>query len=117
MHSFFKGRILAVDLDGVLLDEKSGNPLLIPAFPVEAVITARIEADREKVESWLKFGQKKVTLQVPHESDLLSLQNICANKRIANVIVHNEQQIPCILVLGPDLEKVLDPITGKLRLF
>ncbi|MGD6807232.1 MAG: phosphoribosyltransferase family protein [Candidatus Bathyarchaeia archaeon] len=54
MHSFFKDKVLAVDLDGVLLDEATGNPMLIPAFHVEAVITARIERDRAKVESWLK---------------------------------------------------------------
>ncbi len=54
MHSFFKDTVLAVDLDGVLLEEKTGNPLLIPAFPVEAVITARLEKDRAAVESWLK---------------------------------------------------------------
>jgi len=54
MHSFFKDRVLAVDLDGVLLNEPTGNPLLLPTFPVEAVITARGESERAKVESWLK---------------------------------------------------------------
>ena len=54
MHSFFKNKVLAVDLDGVLLDEATGNPLYIPTFKVEAVITARVESEREKVEAWLK---------------------------------------------------------------
>jgi hypoxanthine phosphoribosyltransferase len=54
MHSFFKSTVLAVDLDGVLLEEKTGNPLLIPAFHVEAVITARLENQRAAVEEWLK---------------------------------------------------------------
>jgi hypothetical protein len=70
MHSFFKGRILAVDLDGVLLDEKSGNPLLIPAFPVEAVITARTEADRQKVESWLKSHGVRYNRLIMFEGNL-----------------------------------------------
>ena len=80
-------------------------------------VEASVNSSRVKVESWLKFGQKKVTLQIPNESDLLSLQKLCNNKKIVNVLVKNDQQVPCILVLGPDLEKILDPLTGKLRLF
>lgn len=54
MHSFFKNTTLAVDLDGVICDEKSGNPLLIPAFDVEAVITARLESERSDTVAWLQ---------------------------------------------------------------
>jgi hypoxanthine phosphoribosyltransferase len=54
MHSFFKNTKLAVDLDGVICDEKSNNPLLIPAFDVEAIITARLENERSDTEAWLK---------------------------------------------------------------
>lgn len=71
----------------------------------------------EKATNWLKFGQKKITLQVPHESDLLDIENICKNKKISTTIINNEKNIPSILVLGPDLEKILDPITGMLKLF
>jgi len=54
MHGIFKNTTLAVDLDGVLCDEASNNPLYIPAFSVEAVITARLEGERANVETWLK---------------------------------------------------------------
>ncbi len=73
--------------------------------------------NKEKVQNWLKFGQKKVTLHVPHESDLLQIQSICENKKINCLMINNENDIPCILVLGPDLEKIIDPITGNLKLF
>ena len=53
-HAFFKGHVLAVDLDGVLYDEVSGGPLIIPNFKVEAVVTARLELERASTESWLK---------------------------------------------------------------
>ena len=71
----------------------------------------------DKVHNWLKFGQKKITVQVPAESDLLSIQHLCSNKKITSVIVTDPNNVPCILVLGPELEKVLDPITGQLKLF
>ena len=80
-------------------------------------VQASIKSSKSKVDNWLRFGQKKVTLQIPTEVELLSLKRICDNKKITNVLLQTEQKIPCILVLGPDLEKILDPITGNLRLF
>ena len=80
-------------------------------------VEASIKSSKAKVDSWLLYGQKKVTLQVPDEPSLISLKQICDNKKITNVLLNNDQNIPCILVLGPDLEKILDPISGNLRLF
>jgi len=78
MHSFFKNTVLAVDLDGVLLEEKTGNPLLIPAFHVEAVVTARLENERPFVESWLKrhnvkYNQLIMFQRAAEERSLLNL--------------------------------------------
>ena len=56
-------------------------------------VQASLQSSKSKVESWLKFGQKKVTLQVPHESELISIQKICENKKIINVLITNNQQI------------------------
>ena len=76
-----------------------------------------LKEHKDKVQGWLKFGQKKITLQVSSESDLESIQKICMNKRITSVLVNDSNNTPCILVLGPELEKLLDPITGNLKLF
>lgn len=76
-----------------------------------------LQEHREKVQNWLKFGQKKITVQVPSEADLLSIQKLSSNKKITSVVVNDPNNVPCILVLGPDLEKILDPITGQLKLF
>ena len=76
-----------------------------------------LKEHKDKVHGWLRFGQKKITLQVPSETDLLSIQQICSNKKITSVLVNDSNNTPCILVLGPELEKILDPITGKLKLF
>ena len=76
-----------------------------------------IQTHRDKVEKWLKYGQKKITLQVPHEFELVNLQKTCESKKISTVILTDDKKIPCILVLGPELEKILDPITGALKLF
>lgn len=54
MRDLSRNTILAADFDGVLCDEASGNPLFIPAFPVKAVITARLENQRNETEAWLK---------------------------------------------------------------
>lgn len=80
-------------------------------------VESQLISSRVKVDNWLKFGQKKVTVQISSEADLLSIQRICQNKKIANIIVYTDNLVPCVLVLGPDLEKVLDPITGHLKLF
>lgn len=80
-------------------------------------VETSFSVSKAKVDNWLKLGQKKVTLQVPDASDLVSLKQLCDNKKITNVLLENDQNMPCILVLGPDLEKILDPITGHLRLF
>ena len=65
---------LCTDLDGVLC--KNGDPkqpYLIPKFPIQAIITARIENERLETEKWLanqgvKYGQliMRPNLSVPN---------------------------------------------------
>ncbi len=76
-----------------------------------------LKEHRDKVQNWLKFGQKKITVQVPSETEFLTLQKLSSNKKITSVVVNDPNNTPCILVLGPELEKLLDPITGNLKLF
>ena len=80
-------------------------------------VESSLQSSRTKVDNWLRFGQKKVTVQVTSDTDLLNVQKICKNKKIVNVLEVTENNIPVVLVIGPDLEKVLDPITGHLKLF
>lgn len=44
---------LAVDMDGVLCGDNM-EPFMIPQFPVEAVITSRLEWQRQETEEWLR---------------------------------------------------------------
>ncbi len=59
---------LAVDMDGVLCEEcpcdknesaylqwvKTAKPYMIPQFPIDAVVTSRLECYREQTETWLR---------------------------------------------------------------
>lgn len=52
-HSFFANKKLAVDCDGVLLDEHGGGPLLVPSFRVSAVVSARLQSEYAETERQL----------------------------------------------------------------
>ena len=67
-------------------------------------VQASIKSSKSKVDNWLRFGQKKVTLQVPSDADLLSLKQVCDNKKITNVLLQTEQNLPWILVPGPGIQ-------------
>lgn len=76
---------------------------------------------------WLKTGQKKVTLKVANNID--DLCSHCKKHKLNYVILStqgedisskyeekNENEI-CILVIGPDYEKKINPLTQNLKLF
>ena len=72
---------------------------------------------RDKINNWFKFGQKKITLQVNNETEFNNIKTISENQKINYVIISDENSLPCILVLGPELEKKIDPITNSLKLY
>jgi peptidyl-tRNA hydrolase len=82
-----------------------------------ASVSESFKLKKDKTQNWLRFGQKKITLHVPHENDLIKLKSECDKKNIVNILLHTDSSVPCLLVIGPDLEKLLDPISGQLKLF
>ncbi len=97
---------LAVDMDGVLCEEcppnidnneatyidwlQNAKPYMIPQYPVEAVITSRLEKYREHTEAWLKkhgvqYKQLHM-LNVPSKRDR-NLETIIQHKATALKVV------------------------------
>jgi PTH2 family peptidyl-tRNA hydrolase len=78
--------------------------------------------DRSTVVEWKSEGQKKVVLKVPGVPDLYRLREEAIRAGIASAIVVDagRTEIPAgtvtALGLGPAHDKVMDKITGRLKL-
>jgi PTH2 family peptidyl-tRNA hydrolase len=78
--------------------------------------------DRSNVAEWKGEGQKKVVLKVPGVPDLFRLRDEADRAGIASAIVADAglTEIPAgtitALGLGPAHAKLMDKITGKLKL-
>ena len=78
--------------------------------------------DRSTVADWKSEGQKKVVLKVPGVPDLFRLREEADRAGIASAIVADAglTEIPAgtitALGLGPAQTKLMDKVTGKLKL-
>ena len=83
------------------------------------------EHNAKDFQNWLTFGQKKITARVKDLQSLVELQQACERKSILNVLIklpgdmqqENSVTEPVTLVIGPDKEKKINPLTGHLKLF
>ena len=67
----------------IVYNKNSGIPFnSCLKYIVTGSLNSVSSSSRAKVDNWFKFGQKKVTVQVPTESDLVSLQK--------QLYIHNE---------------------------
>lgn len=79
------------------------------------------------VKRWLKVGQKKITTQVTGRAELESLAEHCDRRALLATLVTLPPDLvkvsgvgeeePVILVVGPDKEVKIDPVTGTLKLY
>lgn len=76
----------------------------------------------EKVEEWLKTGQTKICVSVDSEEELLEIYKKALDSGITAYLVRDagntelEPGTKTAVCLGPDEEKEIDKITGKLKL-
>ncbi|MFH0971723.1 MAG: aminoacyl-tRNA hydrolase [Candidatus Micrarchaeota archaeon] len=76
----------------------------------------------EKSEEWWREGQKKIVLKVKGEKDLLGLFKKAKSMGLVAILIKDaghtqiEAGTTTALVVGPDEEKKVDAITGKLKL-
>jgi PTH2 family peptidyl-tRNA hydrolase len=87
---------------------------------VEAVLRT-LKREKEKIEMWRKEGMKKVVLGVDNLDKLVELKKQADQEGLIAYIVRDagRTEIPAgtetALAIGPDDEKRIDRITGKLK--
>ena len=80
-------------------------------------------ANPDKIKAWENEGQAKVVLKIPTLEDLLKLEKKVKKNKIPSCLVTDagrtelpESTITC-LGIGPDNDKIIDKVTGDLKLF
>jgi PTH2 family peptidyl-tRNA hydrolase len=83
---------------------------------------AALESNKNKLRKWRKQGSKKVVLKVKHEKELLSFYAKARKARLKSVLIRDagktvlEPGTITALAIGPDTEKRIDKLTGKLKM-
>ena len=94
----------------------------IAAQASHASLFAFLKAGILKRKKWMKEGMKKVVLKVSSEKEILELYKKAKQKKLPSALIKDAglTQIPAgtitALGIGPDEEKKIDEITGKLKL-
>lgn len=86
-----------------------------------ASVEAVLKSDKEKVNEWRIFS-KKVILKVKDEKELLEFKRLADKSKLVNALIKDAglTEIPpgtiTCLAIGPDEDKKIDKITGKLKI-
>ena len=86
-----------------------------------ASVEAVLKSNKEKISEWRKFS-KKVILKVKDEKELLEFKRLAEKERLVNALIKDAglTEIPpntiTCLAIGPDEDKKIDKITGKLKI-
>ncbi len=80
------------------------------------------KSSKEKIRKWENEAYAKVVCKVKTADELLALKKLAEKKNITNYLVIDagRTQIPTssvtVLALGPDEDKIIDEVTGDLKL-
>jgi len=94
----------------------------IAAQSCHACLAAYRKAKKDVVDAWMKMGEKKVVLKVKTEKDLLKIYEKAKKAKLPCVLIRDAglTQLKTGAVtavgIGPDEEKKIDKITGKLKM-
>lgn len=87
-----------------------------------ASVDATLKSDKKMVDMWKKEGMKKVVLKVNDDKELFKFKQISEDAGIKTALITDAGHtvvepgtITC-LAIGPDEEKKIDGICGKLKL-
>ena len=87
-----------------------------------ASVDATLKSDKKMVDLWIKEGMKKVILKVNEEKELFKYKQIAEDAGIKTALITDAGHtvvepgtITC-LAIGPDEEKKINEISGKLKL-
>jgi PTH2 family peptidyl-tRNA hydrolase len=87
-----------------------------------ASILGFLKSEKEKRDTWLREGQKKIVLKVRNLDELFEIKNKAEREKLVTAIVEDAglTEVPpgtiTALVIGPDEAKKIDKITGSLPL-
>ncbi len=87
-----------------------------------ASLEAALKTDRRKVDEWRKSGGKKVVVKAKDEAELIGLQRKAEESKMKSALIRDAGKtalqpgtVTC-LGIGPEEEKKLDRITGRLKM-
>jgi len=102
-------------------DLKWGKGKLV-IHALHAAIGSMRKVDESLIRKWEAEGAKKVLLKVASEKEIKELQKKSNQEKIPNFLVADagltqlKKGTVTALALGPDQEKKIDRVTGKLKL-
>lgn len=86
-----------------------------------ASVEAVLKSKKEIVNEWRKFS-KKVVLKVKDEKELLKYKKLAEKEKLITALIKDagRTEIPpnttTCLAIGPDEDKKIDKVTGKLKI-
>lgn len=89
---------------------------------MHAAVEATLKSDKEKIKEWRSEGTKKVVLRVDSEKELLQYNQMAKDSGLVTALITDagktffKEPTRTCLAIGPDDEKKIDKITGKLKL-
>ena len=87
-----------------------------------ASLEAALKSDKKAVAVWRESGAKKVVLKVKDEKEMLKLMEMAEDAGLKSALITDaghtvvEPGTKTCLGIGPDDEKKIDAITGKLKI-
>lgn len=99
------------------------NPGKLSSQCSHASVEAVLNSSKKNITEWKKKGAKKVIVKVDSEKELLELQKEAKSLKLVTALIKDagktffkKPTITC-LGIGPDEEKKIDKVTGKLKMF
>ena len=92
----------------------------LAAQAAHASVDAVMESDKEIISKWHREGMKKIVLKVKNESELMKIAQKARDYGLVSCVVVDagrtvvEPGTKTACGIGPDFEKKIDKVTGKL---
>lgn len=103
-------------------DLKMGKGKLI-SHACHASLDAALKADGKVLDEWRKEGAKKIVVKVNSLKEIQDLDKKVRKEKIVHALIRDagltqlKKGTVTVLGIGPAKEKIVDKITGKLKLY
>lgn len=92
------------------------------AHACHASLDAAFRVDEKVLDEWRKEGAKKIVVKVNSMKEIQELQKKLKKEKIVHVLIKDagltqlKKGTATVLAIGPAKEKIVDKVTGKLKL-